>query len=63
MVIVDYCRYGNLQSYLKKHRNNFIHRPSVTKELGTKSHPLAVDEDFEFDGLFEWYPHITTDIF
>jgi hypothetical protein len=60
MVIVDYCRYGNLQSYLKKHRNNFIHRPSVTIELGTKSHPSA---DVEFDGLFEWYPHITTHIY
>jgi hypothetical protein len=25
-VIVEYCRYGNLQSYLINHRNNFVNQ-------------------------------------
>ena len=48
LVIVDYCRYGNLQSYLTKNRKSFI-RSSVAVEV------KSTDYEVESDGLVERY--------
>jgi hypothetical protein len=41
MVIVEYCRYGNLQTYLVKHRPNFINQ---VDELGNLLSDAEMEE-------------------
>lgn len=33
LVIVEYCRYGNLQNFMLRHRNGFIHQVNERGEL------------------------------
>lgn len=37
MVIVEYCRFGNLQSYLIRHRNHFINQLDEFGNLKTQN--------------------------
>ena len=40
MVIVEYCRFGNLQNYLMKNRNNFVNQ---VDELGNMETGITND--------------------
>jgi len=42
LVIVEYCRYGSLQTYLTNHRNGFI---DMVDEFGN----MISDKDEEYD--------------
>ena len=42
MIIVEYCRFGNLQSYLFKNRNNFINQVDEFGDM--KTDMTTVDE-------------------
>ena len=37
MIIVEYCPYGNLQSYLRNNRNNFINLVDESGHMKTAS--------------------------
>ncbi|CAH1160263.1 unnamed protein product [Phaedon cochleariae] len=41
LVIVEYCRYGNLQNYLLRHRDNFVHQ--VDPKNGKLNYSLGQD--------------------
>ena len=40
LVIVEYCRFGNLQNYLMKNRNNFVNQ---VDELGNMETGITND--------------------
>ena len=42
MIIVEYCRFGNLQNYLMKNRNNFVNQ--VDEFSNMKTDITTVDE-------------------
>ena len=42
LIIVEYCRFGNLQNYLMKNRNNFINQ---VDELGNMKTDMAIVDE------------------
>ena len=41
LIIVEYCRYGSLQTYLSKHRNSFI---SLLDDFGNMKSDSEIEE-------------------
>lgn len=44
LVIIDYCRYGNLQSYLIKQRNTFVNQLDEVGNLQLTNEFVGIDE-------------------
>ena len=64
LVIVEYCRYGNIQNYLIRHRSSFInqvdHRGNLDSTIGAEKFAEASSNQDQYDFSFFFFIFFNT---